>query len=35
MELTDDPQADIKRMKAYYRKLGVVGKYPKLFTAED
>lgn len=35
LELTDDPQADIKRMKAYYRQLGVVGKHPALFTAED
>lgn len=35
LELTDDPQEDIKRMKAYYRKLGIVGKHPELFTAED
>ena len=35
LELTDDPQADIRRMKAYYRKRGVVGKYPELFTAEE
>jgi 1-acyl-sn-glycerol-3-phosphate acyltransferase len=34
-ELTDDAQADIKRMKAYYRAKGVKGKYPELFTAED
>ena len=35
LELTDDPHADIKRMKAYYRKRGVVGKHPELFTAEE
>ncbi len=35
MELTDDPQADIKRMKAYYRERNVIGKHPELFTAED
>lgn len=34
-ELTDDPQADIRRMKAIYRAKGVTGKYPALFTAED
>ena len=35
LELTDDPQNDIKRMKAYYRERGVVGKHPEMFTAED
>lgn len=35
LELTDDPQADIRRMKAYYREKGIVGKYPDQFTAED
>ncbi|MHA7109591.1 1-acyl-sn-glycerol-3-phosphate acyltransferase [Sunxiuqinia elliptica] len=35
LELTDDPKEDLKRMKAYYRKRGVVGKYPELFSAED
>jgi len=35
LELTDDAQADIKRMKAYYRELGVVGKHPERFTAEE
>ncbi len=34
-ELTDDAQADIKRMKAFYREKGLVGKHPELFTAED
>ena len=35
LELTDDPQEDIRRMKAYYRAKGVVGKHPGQFTAED
>jgi 1-acyl-sn-glycerol-3-phosphate acyltransferase len=35
LELTDDPQEDIKRMKAYYRERNVIGKYPELFTAEE
>ncbi len=35
LELTDDPQADIKRMKTYYHKLGIVGKHPERFTTED
>jgi 1-acyl-sn-glycerol-3-phosphate acyltransferase len=35
LELTDDAQADIRRMKAYYRELGIVGKHPELFTAEE
>jgi 1-acyl-sn-glycerol-3-phosphate acyltransferase len=35
LELSNDPQADISRMKAYYRKLGVIGKHPELFTAEE
>lgn len=34
-ELTDDAEADIRRMKAYYRSKGVIGKYPDQFTAED
>lgn len=34
-ELTDDAQADIKRMKEYYRNLGIVGKHPERFTLED
>lgn len=35
LELTDDAQADIKRMKEYYKKLGIVGKHPERFTLED
>jgi len=35
LELTDDAQADIRRMKAYYRDLGVKGKHPELFTTEE
>jgi hypothetical protein len=34
-ELSDNAEQDIRRMKAYYRTLGVVGRYPDLFTAED
>ncbi|MCL1822084.1 MAG: 1-acyl-sn-glycerol-3-phosphate acyltransferase [Prolixibacteraceae bacterium] len=34
-ELTDDAQADIRRMKAYYRELNAKGKHPKQYTAED
>jgi 1-acyl-sn-glycerol-3-phosphate acyltransferase len=35
LELTDDAQADIRRMKKYYRDLGIVGKHPELFTTEE
>jgi 1-acyl-sn-glycerol-3-phosphate acyltransferase len=35
LELTDDPQEDIKRMKAYYHEKGVMGKHPGLFSAEE
>jgi 1-acyl-sn-glycerol-3-phosphate acyltransferase len=35
LELTDNPQDDIKRMKAYYRERNVIGKFPELFTAEE
>ena len=35
LDLTEDAQADIRRMKAYYRELGIIGKHPELFTAED
>ncbi len=35
LELTDDAEADIRRMKAYYRAKGIVGKYPDQFSAED
>lgn len=34
-ELTDDAEADIRRMKAYYRERGVVGRHPEQFTAEE
>jgi 1-acyl-sn-glycerol-3-phosphate acyltransferase len=34
-EITDDAQADIRRMKAYYRNLGIAGKHPELFTTEE
>lgn len=34
MELTDDPKADIQRMKDFYRKKGVVGKFPEMFTTD-
>ena len=34
-EITDDANADIKRMKDHYRKMGIVGKHPELFTAEE
>lgn len=34
-EITDDAQADIKRMKAYYRELGVIGKHPERFITEE
>ena len=34
-DLTNDADADIRRMKAYYRQRGVVGKYSKWFSAED
>ena len=35
LELTDDPQEDIRRMKAYYRERGVAGRHKKMFTAQD
>lgn len=35
LQLTDDPQADVKRMKAYYRMRKVKAKYPELFSAEE
>lgn len=34
-QLTDDADADIRRMKKYYRARGIIGKHPELFTAED
>ena len=35
LELTDDPQEDIRRMKAYYKSKGVVGKNRDQFSFED
>ena len=35
LELTDNPQEDIRRMKAYYREKGIKGKHPELFTLDD
>jgi 1-acyl-sn-glycerol-3-phosphate acyltransferase len=35
LELTDDAESDICRMKAYYRERGVIGKHPELFTVEE
>ena len=35
LELTDDPQEDLRRMKAYYRERGVKARHPEKFTAED
>ena len=34
-ELTDDAEADIRRMKAYYRDYRLVGRFPELFSAEE
>jgi 1-acyl-sn-glycerol-3-phosphate acyltransferase len=33
--ITKDAQADIQRMKAYYRAKGVKGKYPELFSTDE
>lgn len=33
-DLTDDAQADIRRMKDFYRKKDIKGKYPENFTTE-
>lgn len=33
-ELTDDASADIKRMKEYYRKKNIKGKFPEMFTTD-
>ncbi|MGE4587522.1 MAG: 1-acyl-sn-glycerol-3-phosphate acyltransferase [Mangrovibacterium sp.] len=35
LQLTDDPAADIRRIKAYYKAKGVLGKYPGNFTFEE
>lgn len=34
-ELSNDPKADTKRMKAYYRNRNVKGKHPDLYTYDD
>ena len=34
-ELTDDAEADIRRMKVYYREHGLVARFPELFSVED
>jgi 1-acyl-sn-glycerol-3-phosphate acyltransferase len=34
LELTDDADVDIRRMKAYYRARGIKGKHPDQFSAE-
>jgi 1-acyl-sn-glycerol-3-phosphate acyltransferase len=34
-ELTNDAEADILRMKAFYREYGAVARHPEKFTAED
>jgi 1-acyl-sn-glycerol-3-phosphate acyltransferase len=34
-ELTDDAEADIRRMKAFYREYGAIARHPEKFTAED
>jgi 1-acyl-sn-glycerol-3-phosphate acyltransferase len=33
--ITKDAQADIRRMKAFYRTKGLVGKHPERYTAEE
>lgn len=35
LELSDDPKEDVRRMKAYYREKGIVGRHPELFTTEE
>lgn len=35
LDLADDPKEDIKRMKAYYRERGLVGRHPELFTTDE
>lgn len=32
IELTDDVQGDLKRIKTHYKEIGVIGKNPELFT---
>ena len=33
--LTGDAQADVSRMKGFYRSKGLTGKHPELYTAEE
>lgn len=33
-EITDDAAADIRRMKEFYRKKGIEGKHPEMFTTD-
>lgn len=33
-EISEDAEADIKRMKDYYRQRGIIGKHPEKFTTE-
>lgn len=35
LELTDDPVADLKRVRQWYKDKGVVGKFPEMFTTGD
>jgi len=35
LELTENAEDDIRRMKSWYRKQGITGKYPDQFSAED
>lgn len=35
IELTDDAQADLKRIRQWYKSKGVVGKHPDMFTTGD
>lgn len=35
IELTDDVQADMKRIRQWYKDKGVVGKHPEMFTTGD
>lgn len=34
VELTDDPKADMRRIQAIYREMGLVGRYPKNYITE-
>ncbi|WP_163714308.1 1-acyl-sn-glycerol-3-phosphate acyltransferase [Mangrovibacterium lignilyticum] len=35
LDLSNDPQQDIRRMKTYYHTRGLVGKHPEKFTLDD